>query len=95
MAQIARKLWNNGFKIYFAFCLLSFTLLILLINVTRVFGAETPVHPVKSPAKETQAAPVPNILPRNLFHWTLASGPKTPETSMEFRGNKMLFKVSF
>jgi hypothetical protein len=97
MARIAKKLWDNGFKIYFAFCLLTFTLLILLINVTHVFAAEVPSQPVKAPHQEIPATTPTSTLPRNFYHWTLplASRSKAPETYFEFRGNKMLFKVNF
>jgi hypothetical protein len=96
MAQFIRRVWIHGFKIYFAFCLLTFTLLILLINTTRVFAYEAP--PVKTPTPTEKASqPSTDYLPRSLYHWSL--NPSDPnrfhETYVEFRGNKMFLKVRF
>lgn len=96
MAPILKKAWRHGFKIYFAFCLLTFTLLILLINATRLFAYEVPAAPVKAPAVEEKTANAVH-LPRSLYHWTLGPSDQNTfqETYVEFRGNKMFLKVRF
>jgi hypothetical protein len=97
MARLFKKAWSHGFKLYFAFCLLSFTLLILLINVTRVFAAESLAALPSAPPEEITAASEPSTPLRNFYRWDLT--PNNPaafqETYVEFRGNKMFLKVRF
>jgi hypothetical protein len=98
MAPITKNLWERGFKIYFAFCLLVFTLLIVLINVTRVFAFDAPPTPLRRPWVETPITVTPAApLPKNFYHWNLplAANAKLKETYVEFHGNKMFFKVNF
>jgi hypothetical protein len=97
MAQLIKKVWSHGFKLYFAFCLLSFTLIILLINVTRVFALEAAAAPAAAPPEKISSAANAFILPRNLYRWNLSPGDadKFQETYVEFRGNKMFLRVRF
>jgi hypothetical protein len=97
MAQFVKTVWNHGFKLYFAFCLLSFTLIILLINVTHVFALEAAATPTQPPSEKISALTDTTTIPQNFYRWNLspADASKFQETYVEFRGNKMLLKVRF
>lgn len=97
MALFFKKLRDNGFKLYFAFCLLGFTLLIFLINVGGVFAFETAADPSAGPGKKIETTTTPGVLPRAFYRWNLTptDDANLQETYVEFRGNKMLLKVRF
>lgn len=90
MTESVKGLMARGFRIYFVLVLLSFTLIILLMNVTRVFAADQPsVSPKPAPAK-VEAEPITPILPKQFYQWKVAA-----DTQVKFRGNKMLIQLHF
>lgn len=73
MTEIIKWFWDRFFKIYFAFCLLFFALLVLLMNLPRVL-AEEPSGLISQATAQSQ--PVTELPKPNLF--ASNSNPELP-----------------
>ena len=99
MTEWLGRIWPKLFKIYFALCLLGFTLAVLLMNLPRVLASENaPKDPLKV-VTTTKTSPKAETLeiPEKFYQWsfTEAGLPDSPHGYMQFEGNKMLLKVRF
>lgn len=66
MAASLVKFWERGFKFYFAFCLMAFTLLILLMNLPRMGLLANRAGGIQpAPAENPETAPVVSSSPPN------------------------------
>jgi hypothetical protein len=89
------------FKIYFFLCLLVFTVAIFLATIPRLLADEIPAPSATAVLSSSGPEPNSHLINeplRKLFHWNLNSAVspgEAQETYMEFRGNRMLFKLRF
>lgn len=100
MTEWLGRIWPKLFKIYFALCLLGFTLAILLMNLPLVLACEHPTNcnlETVLSSNDSQEAPNTFDIPEKFYQWsfTEAGQPNAPHGYMEFRGTKMLLMVRF
>lgn len=101
VSETLKRLFDRYFKFYFAFCLLGFVLLILLMNIPRVLADEQPDGhttnpiPVESPEEESIGTV---SIPEKFYRWQVYSSKTAhslPQGHMEFTGSSMKFKLTF
>lgn len=100
MTEILKKLFDRYFKFYFAFCLLGFTILILLMNLPRVLADEKKEssNPTPTPIASPEVGPIKTVsIPEKFYRWPLplSKHASISQCTVELNGNNLKFKLIF
>jgi hypothetical protein len=101
VSETLKRIFDRYFKFYFAFCLLGFALLILLMNIPRVLADEQPDGPTvnPTPVESIEEEPIGTFsIPEKFYRWQVYSSKTAhslPQGHMEFTGSSMKFKLTF
>lgn len=103
MTESLKRIFSRYFKFYFAFCLLGFTLLILLMNLPRVLADNPKISrdkaPAPAPVEYPQDPPIVSVsIPKKFYQWDLPISQPThsmTRSSVQFTGSTMKFNLIF